>query len=267
MRVYHPPMPYQGNPSENVFCVADDMGNEIGVGFVMLLYQPLIFPERPVNLYLQLDAPPQAKHMLLGALLGQAMRMKRQFPGQKARVYMEVGMDNPQEIEFCRHNAFKLDDAEDQVLLSPPDMAFKLPMSFEFAAVPLSSEFEQNAFLMRMNAFRISALTLGVLGAEIQRQRFMALGVYRAGVPVGEILVSGEGTNCYIIGMYVQPSYRRNGLAKAMINRVMEIMQAEGVENFSAFILRRSVIQQALARRFRPRLQRTIAIYPGMDLD
>jgi len=267
MRVYHPPVPYQGNPTENVFCVADDLGNEVGVGFVMLLYQPQIFPERPVNLYLQMNVQPAAKHMLLGALLGQAMRLKRQFPGQKARIYTEVSVDDPQNLEFCRHNGLKLDDAEDQVLLSAPDMPFKLPMSFEFGPVPLNNEYEQNAFLMRMNAYRVGGLTLGILGTEMTRRRFMAMAVYRAGVPIGEILVSGDGDSCYIIGMYVQPNFRRLGLSKAMVSRVMEIMRAEGVSQFSAFILRRSVIQQALARRFKPRLKRTIAIYPGIDMD
>ena len=267
MRVYHPPGPYQGNPSENVFCVADDMGTEVGIGFVMLLYQPQIFPERPVNLYLQMNVQPAAKHMLFGALLGQAMLLKKQFPGQKARIYTEVRADNPQEIEFCRHNGFKLDDAEDQVLLSQPDVPFKLPMSFDFGAVPLNNEYEQNAFLMRMNAYRVAGLSMGMLAAESRRQHFLAMAVFRAGIPIAEILVSGEGSSAYIIGMYVQPNFRRLGLAKAMLSKVMEMMKSDGVGKFSAFILRRSLIQQALVRRFRPKLERTIAIYPGIDMD
>lgn len=267
MRVYHPQGPYQGIPAENVFCVADDMGVEIGVGYVMLMYQPQIFPERPVNLYLQLDVQPQARHMLLGALLGQAMRLKTQFPGQKARIYAQAAMEDAQAIEFFKHNGFKLDDAEDQIILSLPDMPLKLPMSFEFGTVPLNNEQEQNAFLLRMNAYRVAPISLGMLDVQSRTQRFMALGVYKNGAPVGEILVAGEGAKAFILGMYVQPSFRRLGLGRAMVNRVIEIMQLEGVSEVHALVLRRSPIQKALADRFKAKLVRTTVVYPGVNLE
>lgn len=267
MRVYHPQAPYQGNPIENVFCVADDMGIEVGVGYVMFMYQPHIFPERPVNMFLQMDVQPQAKHMLFGALYAQALRLKAQFPGQRARIYTECPIDDGQAIEFCRHNGLKLDDAEDLVALSLPDMPAKLPMSFEFGATPLHNEAEQNAFLMRINAHRVAAIPLGMLDVQSRMQRFMALAVYKNGAPIGEILVTGEGDSVYIIGMYVQPSFRKMGVARAMVNRVIEIMQLEGVQNINAFVLRRSPAQQALARTFRARLVRTTAIYPGINVN
>ena len=47
MKVYHPQAPYQGIPAENVYCVADDMGVEVGVGYVIFFYQPDLFPNMP----------------------------------------------------------------------------------------------------------------------------------------------------------------------------------------------------------------------------
>lgn len=267
MRVYHPQAPYQGNPVENVFCVADDMGNEVGIGYVMFMYQPHIFPERPINLYLQMDVQPQAQHMLLGALLAQALKVKAQMPGQRARIYTEARVDDAQRLEFLRHNGFQLDDAEDIVSLSNASLPAKLPMSLEFVAVPLNNEMEQNAFLMRMNAYRVAAITLGMLDVYARSQHFMALAVLKQGQPIAEMLLTGEGSKAYVIGLYVQPSFRRMGIAKAMAARAMEVMALEGATDFSALVLRRSPAQLALAKSFNARLIKTTAIYPGINVD
>lgn len=267
MLVYHPQMPYLGNPVENVFYAADDMGNDIGVGFVMLMYQPHIFPERPVNIYFQMDVQPQARHILLGALMGQAMRLKAHFPGQKTRVYTALSADDVQMIEFCKRNGFLLDDAEDLVSLSSPVIPVRLPMSFEFGAVPLGNEYEQNAFLMRLNAYRVAAISLGMLAAYGHTQRFLAIAVYKNGMPVSEALVAGDGDTAFIGSLYVRPEYRRIGVGRAMLGRVIDIMRREGVSGIDALVLRRSPIQQRLAEVFSARVIRATAIYPGINMD
>ena len=46
MRVYHPQGMYNNIPPENVFLAADEMGNEIGVGYIIRVMQPNVFPDR-----------------------------------------------------------------------------------------------------------------------------------------------------------------------------------------------------------------------------
>jgi len=267
MLVYHPQAPYQGIPAENVFFASDERGNDCGVGFAMLLYQPHIFQERPVNIYFQIDAQPDARHMLLGALLARAAGMRAQFPGQKARVYTSVDIKDAVMIDFCRHNGLKMNDAEDLVELSSPERPAKLPMSFEFGGVPLGNDLEQNAFLMRMNAYRVASISWGMLAAYGSSQRFLAMAAYKNGMPTGEILAAGDGQTAFIGGLYVLPQYRRIGLGRALVNRTMEMMRGAGVLHVNAFVLRRSPAQQRMAAFFGANALRATAIYPGYDID
>ena len=266
MLVYHPQGPYQGNPAENVFCAADDMGIEIGIGFVVLMYQPHIFPERPVNIYFQIDAKPQARHLLLGALISHAMVLLSQFPGQKARIYTAVDTDDVQMIDFFRHSGLKMDDAEDLTVLSLPAKPYKLPMSFDFGAIPLGTEWDQNAFLMRLNAYRISTISMGMLASYGHSRWFLAMAVYKGGMPVGEILTAGNDSAVYIGSLYVQPDFRRIGLGRALISRAADILRHNGAEEINAFVMRRSLIQQRMAEVFNVRTVRATAIYPGINV-
>lgn len=87
MRVYHPQGMYNNMPPENVFLAADEMGNEIGVGYIIRVMQPNIFPDRPVNLYISMECQPVARYMLFGALVARARQMRDENPQLRARVY------------------------------------------------------------------------------------------------------------------------------------------------------------------------------------
>ena len=57
MQVIHPQGMYNGLPPENVFIALDDLGIELGVGYVIYQYQPHLDPECPLNLYFTMDCP------------------------------------------------------------------------------------------------------------------------------------------------------------------------------------------------------------------
>ena len=80
MRVYHPQGMYNNLPPENVFLAADEMGNEIGVGYIIRVMQPNVFPDRPVNLFISMECQPVARYMLFGALVARARQMRDENP-------------------------------------------------------------------------------------------------------------------------------------------------------------------------------------------
>ena len=99
MRVYHPQGMYNNIPPENVFLAADEMGNEIGVGYIIRVMQPNVFPDRPVNLFISMECQPVARYMLFGALVALvpqmicAQRKKAAgAPGAKAYIHRYVRM-------------------------------------------------------------------------------------------------------------------------------------------------------------------------------
>ena len=53
MHLTHPIAPYQGIAPEDCFFVTNDQMIEMGMGSVTLFYQPEMYPEAPLHIYMQ----------------------------------------------------------------------------------------------------------------------------------------------------------------------------------------------------------------------
>ena len=266
MRVYHPLGAYQGLSPENVFFVMDDMDIQQGTGYVMPFFQPDMFPHRPMNLYLQLEAPPSCQYMLFGALLARVSQLRSQSPLMPTRLYTQLSVEDARGMEFFTGNGFLLDDAEDLVRFPIPDASDTIPMGCTVANIPLRNEFEQQAMLARMNQCRIAPLDLITLGQCMQKPHFLALGIFRGDEPIGEVLLSGTGDRATLAALYIKSNYRQQGLGKALLTRALHMLRDEGVTQVEALVLRRSPAQCALAKSFGARFIRTTCYYPGIDI-
>lgn len=266
MRVYHPLGVYQGLPQEDVFFVMDDMDIQQGTGYVLPFYQADMFPQRPMQLYMQMEAPPSCQYMLFGALWARVTQIRAQNPHIPTRLYTQLAVDDARNMEFFLSNGFVLDDAEDLVRFPVPEVEARTPMGFSFGNVPLRNEFEQQAMLNRINQSRIAPLDLNALGQCMQRPHFIALGLYRNDEPIGEVLLSGSGDRATLAALYIRSIYRRSGLGKALLTKALNMLREEGVTQVEALVLRRSAAQCAMARSFGARFIRTTCYYPGVDL-
>ena len=266
MRVYHPLGAYQGLPQEDVFFVMDDMDIQQGTGYVMPFYQPDMFPQRPMHLYMQLEAPPSCQYMLFGALWARISQLRAQNPLIPTRLYTQLAVEDARSMEFFLTNGFVLDDAEDLVRFPVPEGDARTPMGLTFANIPLRNEFEQQAMLNRVNQSRIAPLDLNALGQCMQRPHFLALGIFRNDEPMGEVLLSGTGDRATLAALYIRSNYRRAGLGKALLTKALHMLRDEGVIQAEALVLRRSAAQCAMARSFGARFIRTTCFYPGVDL-
>ena len=86
MRLSHPTAPYQGIPPQDVFFVANDRYVQMGLGFVIPTMNTEMYPDKPLEIYLYIEAQPSARDLLLGALLGRAEQMRARFPGVPAGI-------------------------------------------------------------------------------------------------------------------------------------------------------------------------------------
>lgn len=267
MQVYHPQGMYNNMPPENVFLAADEMGNEIGVGYIVRVMQPSIYPDRPVNLYISMECQPVARYILFGALVARARQMRDETPHLKARVYTAISPGDARTKEFYLHNSFTCEDTEDMLRLEIPAGDGKIPMSCAVAAISLNTLEEQNAFISRLVANDITFVDVGYLQSMMRMPHFLALGLYRNTDLVGEILMAGEGDMCELITMYIAPPMRRQGMGRALLHRAMAVMAAEGVTRVTTRILSRSIPQKKLMEAFQCRLLGVSTVYPGMDID
>lgn len=170
-------------------------------------------------------------------------------------------------MAFYLESGFDANDALDVVQLGVPNARPAAPMGYDMGFVPMSNPGEIQAFLMRMNAYRLDAWQPAFLQRYMSFPHFMALYMSRGPEVVGEIAFTGDGPAAKLIGLYVAPNYRRLGLAKSLIAAGMKLLSERGVTHVEADVIRRNETQRLLAGSCGATFIRTACYYPGLNYD
>ena len=266
MRISHPQAPFQGVAPENVFFVANDQHVQMGTGYVIPFMQSEMYPDRPLHLFMQIEAQPSARALLYGALLARAEQLREQTPGLPVRLYSLVAPENLDMMHFYENCGFKDDDGEDLYRFAMPQGYPRAPMGMQFASVPLQDEQSQLSFLSRLNAHRIQPFTRDNLTLWMQQQHFMALCFYKNGLPVCECILTGTGANVTLLMIYTKAEHRRQGMATQLLESAFNLLRERGVITVYTHIFRRNLPQQKLVQRFGGNYLRTVSALPGIDL-
>lgn len=266
MRLNHPVAPYQGIAPEDVLFVSNDQQIQMGSGHVYMFNQFEMYPERPVHIYMQIDAQPAARAMLFGALLARAQQLRVMTPNLPARVYAQLDPTDLNMLSFYAKCGFANDDGEDLFTFAPPEGVPRAPMGMQFASVPLQDQASQAMFLQRINAYRIQPVTMDYLTLWMQQQHFMAVGFYRQGNPVCELIVAGTGDSATLVMIYTRSDMRRQGMAKQLMSAAGGILRDQGVTTLYTHIFRRNASQVGLMKHLNANFVRTVFALPGMDI-
>ena len=173
----------------------------------------------------------QNRDLLLGALLGRAEQMRARFPGVPGRIYTELASGDWEMLNFYSRNGFMNADAQEEYVMPVPLSPAQTPMGCQLASVPLSSVQEQHAFLQRVNAYRMTPINHDFLTLQMQQPYFMALGFYRGGQPVSEmIMTGGSPQSAALVTLYTRAEYRRKGIARALIARSLRMLKAMNMQ-------------------------------------
>lgn len=266
MHLTHPIAPWQGIAPEDCVYVTNDQMIEMGMGYVTMFYQGEMYPEAPLHIYMQLDAQPAGRSLLFGALLARAEQLRAQNPQVKGRLYTQISPENTVMNSFFAKSGLKMDDSEDLYHFPLPAWPAHAPVSCNLASVSLRNPAEVQGFLTRMNAYRITPIDPDFLGQCMQMEHFTAIGYYRGGNAVAEVLLTGEGDKVTLVGLYVRADYRRQGFAKAILGAAADILRPRGVTQVSARIFSRNAAQVGLMRAAGGVKVRTLAILPGISI-
>lgn len=266
MQIVHPMGMYQNMPPENVFIALDDMGNEIGLGYIIFQFQPNLYPDCPINLYFKLDCQPIAQYMLLGALMAQARRLREYNPQLGARVYTDIHPRDQRMIDFYEHAGFYFDDAEVVLRMPMPLTDGRIQMSCSTRPTPVNTPQEQQALLYRLQQNDINYVDLAYLQQLMMKPHFVVLGLYRNIELVGEVIMAGEGDHCDLVAIYITPPCRYQGMGHGLLQRCMAMMAAEGVTNVTTCIMTRSLPQKRLMDAMGAQIIDQKTIFPGLKL-
>ena len=266
MTIVHPLEPVNGLNPEDVFYAIDDLGTQTGYAYILYQLQPGLYPDCPVNLYFSLEGDASSRYLLFGALVARARVLQAVNPQLRARLYTSLSPADTAMKEFYLHNGFDCDETDDILQLSIPFGDGRIPMSCTVAPTPLNTWEEQNQLIYRLQMNDITFVDLNYLNTLMRMPHFMTLGLYRNAMLIGEVIMAGQGADCELVAIYIEPSSRQQGMGKALLHRMMAIMAAEGVTRVTTRIMSRSIPQQRLMNDFGAVVLGVNMVFPGMYL-
>ena len=262
----HPLTPVNGIPAEDVFLVMDDLGSQVGMGYVVCQFQQHLDPDCPINIYASLESASSARYLLSGALVARARQMRDMNPNARARVYTAVRVDDEAQQAFYRENGWNLEHTEVRLKLNPAAAENRFPMGSVIREIPLNTQEEQMGLLSRMAANDVTHLDMGFLFQVMRTPHFRALGMTRGNQILAEAVVAGNNKNCELLAVYVSPESRMQGIGKALVSHLMTVMASEGATEFTVRMMTRSAPQMALSRAFSPETLDTLTVFPELSL-
>ena len=266
MNIVHPQQPVNGLPPEDVFYAIDDLGTQMGYGFILYQLQEGIYPDCPVNLYFSIEGDASARYLLFGALLARARVLQNVNPQLRARLYTSLNPGDTAMRDFYEHNGFDCDEADQVLQLTAPFGDGRIPMSCTVVPTPLNTWDEQQALLDRLQRNEITFIDRNYLDIIRHTPHFMTLGLYRNALLIGEVIMAGQGPDCELVAIYIDRTNRQQGMARALLHRMMAIMTAEGAIRFTTRIMSRSVPQVRLMNDFGATPLGINMLFPGMYL-
>ena len=90
-----------------------DQQVQLGTGYLIPFVQRELYPEQPLNIYMEMTAQPSARYLLFGALTARAGLIKEKYPGMKARLYTQLDATDAEMQAFYQRCGLQMDDAED----------------------------------------------------------------------------------------------------------------------------------------------------------
>ena len=267
MTILHPAQPVNNMNPDDVFYAVDDLGTQTGYACILYQLQPGLYPDCPVNMYFTLEGDAGSRYLLFGAVVARARVLLNVNPQLRARLYTSLDPNDAEGREFYVYNGFDLEESDSTVSLQIPFGDGRIPMSCTVALTPLNTWEEQQAFLTRLQMNEITWPDRNTLVEMTHMPHFLALGLYRNAGLIGEALLCGQGEAADLAAIYIEPSSRRQGMAKALLHRSLAIMAAEGVTRVTARIMTRSLPQQHLAADFGAAPLGVNMLFPGMYLN
>ncbi len=267
MTILHPQQPVNNLNPEDVFFAIDDLGTQTGYAYILYQLQPGLFPDCPVNMYFSIEGDAGSRYLLFGAVVARARQLQNVNPSLRARLYTSMDPQDEAGRQFYLDNGFSLDETDSVVSLQIPFGDGRIPMSCTVAAMPLNTWEEQQNLLARLQMNELTYLDRNMLMELMHMPHFIALGLFRNAGLIGEAVMAGIGERAELVAIYIEPSSRRQGMARALLHRTMAIMAAEGVTQVSARIMTRSLPQMHLMNDFGAVQTGVNIVFPGMFLN
>lgn len=268
MRIYHPHTGLHGAERENSFIVEDMAQAELGQGWLRVFTMREIMPERPIRVCFEMEAHPQARDILFGALMTRARLLCKQRTGEAARIYTVCNPQEKELIEYYQQNGMIVNDGNDLYVSSmrPPANQLYPPNGTQVQEVFLRNNAEYEALLSRVNRYSMEKHSDLWVSEISQMPYFTSLGVYYGQEMVSEILLSGSDGSAILEMLYTKPEWQRQGAASLLFAAAKEALRKRGAANIQVTAQRSNRPAVRLLQRNGFDWQHILQVMPGVDV-
>ena len=105
------------------------------------------------------------------------------------------------------------------------------------------------------------------LTLQMQQPYFMALGFYRGGQPLSELMLTGHSPESSgLVMLYTRADYRRRGSARMLLLSAAALLRERGAQQVITHIYGRSEAQQGLIKGLGGVRRRIVSILPSIEI-
>ena len=270
MRIYHPVRSVGGSLRENSFTVIDDAGVEIGQGGLTFRMLKKMFPERPLDIEMNMSAHPMASDTLYGALSARAERIILEHKGVPARLYTRCDIDDAQRREYFMRMGFDDYDGDELFALRIVDRAGRRrnygPVGVQSIDVDLRTRTRREEFLIGLKEYGCVEHASEWLEERMRSPVFLARQMYYGSDFVGSILVTGTQAEATLDMVCTGEKWRGRGVASALVEEAYDMLLAQQVPYLLANAVRRNAGAMRLLRKCGFDWIRTDCVLLGKDL-
>ena len=256
-------------PLENAFRVLDEGGVTCGSAAVVEYINHALLPERPLNYYISINAHNQrAFDMLMGAAVARSLVLRRRNARMPARIYAPCPPFDAKSLRDFLDFGFQNDDAVIRMrhILTAGDHLPNPPVGCALAPVMLEEAADYDALLTRLNAYSAVAHGPEWLARLRQEPLFAVCGVWQEERLLGELVLTGYGAEGQVEMLYTHPTFRRRGVARALLAEAGRILLENGIRSLSAEVWRRTRAAMGLFEAMRFESVAPTILYPGVDI-
>ena len=270
MRIYHPVRGVGGALRENSFTVIDDAGVEIGQGGLSYRVLKKMYPDRPLDIEMNMSAHPMASDTLFGALSARAERIIAEHRGQPARLYTRCDIDDVQRREYFMRMGFDDYDGDELFVLRIQDRSGRRrhygPVGAKSIDVDLRTRTRREEFLIGLKDYGCTEHASEWLEERMRSPVVLARQMYYGSDLLGSILVTGTEAEGVLDMVCTAEKWRGRGVASALVEEARDMLLAHQVPYLRANATRRNAGAMRLLRKCGFDWIRTDCYLLGRDL-
>lgn len=258
---------YRDIPAENTFVARDDRKRRVGVCGVSVRCMEQLFPNRPIQYVIRMDAREDAVAALYGAAVAH-IRMLNLEDDAPARAYAEVRVDDAESLRVLEALGFRNTDGVMRMYreISGEENYHLPPRGCTIVRDFLNDPIERRFFLDRYNECYDLANDEAWLDELTAQDDFARILMVSTEDLCGELLVwteDGEG----VIGMIqTAKRWQRQGVASYLMEDARLYFRSIGVEFARMDVWQKAPGAIKLARAAGYTDEEPIFLYPEMDL-